>query len=331
MLIKKIREIPNIQTIITADEVYFRNLGNNIINYDLELVYANNSGEFHFYNWKNEIYIGEITNNYVYKLKKDQLELLSVQGNFIRFLAKKKFLLARNENDDRFLSYRDNDLVVWEKKMNTLNHSLVLNEKYYAYKPSYKATNIEVRNISDYSLRFEYEFDPTYRAGRTLFMSQNILVVPFLRTNPNYKARIIGLDLRTGNKLWSFEVNTHEFILSEESRKLFGLIGSASSNILSLEIVDIANGSIEKPIIGESISTDVVSWNAIVKNGHLFYSDNIDECKIGVLDLNSKTIISELELGLKNGVKISEPKIWDNKLFVMDTSKVCHELEICFS
>lgn len=156
-------------------------------------------------------------------------------------------------------------------------------------------------------------------------------MVPFLRTNPNYKARIIGLDLRTGDELWNFEVNTHEFILNEKSRKLFGLIGSSASNLLSLEIVDLAKGSVEKSIIKESISTDVVSWNAIVKHGHLFYSDNIDGCKIGVLDLDSKTIISELELGLKSGVKISELKIWDNKLFVMDTSKGCHKLEISFS
>ena len=63
MYLKKMRKIPQTESIVIGNEVYFKTSDNDIINYDLELVYKSNSDEFHFYNWNNAVYIGEITKN----------------------------------------------------------------------------------------------------------------------------------------------------------------------------------------------------------------------------------------------------------------------------
>ena len=329
MNLKKVAEYSKIEIIVLGDMPYLKTIDGAILGVGCGMVELGSIKVSHLYGWNSEAFICDNESNRVYSLMSNLLTKLPYIANYVYPIDINKQLVYGSINSNNTVRLYDSSERQWENE--STGFVICFNNGFYVYKLDYNSNKIQVRNTADFALRFGYEYDSTFKVGRAGFISQNTLIVPFLRYTPKYEARIVALDLRTGNELWELEARTHEFTIDDNLKKLFALTESSSTNQTNLEIVDIIEGKIERSIISGSISRGMFPSNAIEKDGFLFYSDNIEGCKIGVIELNSKSLIGEIELGLEYGVKIYAPKVFNDRIFVLDTSNVCHEIKIDFN
>ncbi len=77
--------------------------------------------------------------------------------------------------------------------------------------------------------------------------------------------------------------------------------------------------------------TDIVTspWLAKIVNNTFFYADSGTQgtC-VSAIDLSTKQLIARCDLNLSDGVKIAEPYIAGDDLWVLDTEKTLHQLKI---
>ena len=106
---------------------------------------------------------------------------------------------------------------------------------------------------------------------------------------------------------------------------LFAPVGLVPQEKTKLEFVNLENGQHKLTNI-ENICRDIVPWNCTISKNELYFSNNIDGCSVGILNLDNMKISNEIELNLANGIKLYEPKYLNTEVFVKDTTNEIHRI-----
>jgi hypothetical protein len=150
--------------------------------------------------------------------------------------------------------------------------------------------------------------------------------------SPHLEVIATAINLTVGSILWTTTYQgSHWFLFNDSDKRLYCYSGVWENKLKSmyLEIIDPLTGEHTKEHIVNESKVSSIPWLTKIINNILYIadSDTPGTC-IHALDLNTKKFIARCDLHLAAGVKIAEPYIAGDDLWVLDTEKTLHQLTI---
>ncbi|WP_111980134.1 hypothetical protein [Algibacillus agarilyticus] len=221
---------------------------------------------------------------------------------------------------------------VWENEPSPLNRTSFLNEEVIVH---FNDRALEVRALINYEIIYQFNTLQGYKVTNFVNMVDDIFV--FIQTKrlpaPHFVETVItAVNLNSGEQLWQLSqcgVDYSSYYHQANDGLLYALISFKvkEDTGLALHTLNPVNGEHSKAIIVQEPSS-VQSWNATINDEYFYASNSKNGCSVKMVNLNNKTMECECKLGLPSGVQISQPLVIGNKVYVLDSIKQLHELEV---
>lgn len=285
----------------------------------------------YIYSYNEKIYGQD--NKALYKFNSNTCqfdEILDQKANAYVIINDSSILMSKQIEGGYELLKIESGNKQWAVPYTGLYFDLIKNGCFFE-KNGFKVTSFWKINLKNGVKEWCFDTNEGFIIGhKNLCVFGDVLTVIQEKINhPNKEAVLTGVDLATGKKIWEIDLDgTSKFIADNNKGKLISLFSSRREKRIYLKSVNIANGEISLSVVSENIDSDIVPWNTAIKNDLLYFSDNLGGNRLGVVSLTYDKILTQIELRLKDGVKLYEPHIVNNEIFVLDTTKTLHSLEI---
>jgi hypothetical protein len=281
------------------------------------------------------IYVSGNELSHIYKLDKDkQLTLLykNKADGFV-ILNSHQFILIDEADHKNTLSYYIDGVLKWRKAKE--KKRLSYNLKSIVTSPHYKYPYLEVRDLATFTVQKVIDTDKNYKVSHHTNVIDDTLIFFQTRRLPEFTHIDViatAINLTYSSIQWtSAYQGAYWFLFNDRDQQLYSLRGVwvNKHKTYYLETLNPKTGETSRTLLEQN--TDIVTspWLAKIVNNTLFYADSGTKgtC-ISAIDLTTKKRIARCDLHLAAGVKIAEPYIAGDDLWVLDTEKTLHQLTI---
>jgi hypothetical protein len=234
------------------------------------------------------------------------------------------------ENTDTY--FKDGE-IVWQKEQ--AKRLLGNNTKTIVTSPNFKMTQLEVRDLATFTVQQVIDTDKNYKVSHHTNVIDDTLIFFQTRRLPEFTHIDViatAINLTDGSIQWtSAYQGAYWFLFNDSDKQLYSLTGGwvNKQKTYYLETLNPKTGETSRTLLEQN--TDIVTspWLAKIVNNTLFHADSGTKgtC-ISAIDLTTKKRIARCDLHLAAGVKIAEPYIAGDDLWVLDTEKTLHQLTI---
>lgn len=280
------------------------------------------------------IYVKGQRLSHIYKANKDnQLSLLyENQAAGLMLISPNQFMLI-NEEGGNTLSYFQNGVSIWckplEKKL------LAYNQRAIVTSPHYKYPYLEVRDLATFTVQKVIETDKNYKVSHHTNMIGDTLIFFQSRRLPEFTHREViatAINLTDGSIIWTSKYyGAYWFLFNETDKQLYSLSGVWVNKepTFYVETLNPKTGETSRSLLEQNTDMETSPWLGKIVNNTYFYADSgAQGTCVSAIDLTTKKLIARCDLNLNKGVKIAEPYIAGDDLWVLDTEKTLHQLKI---
>lgn len=280
---------------------------------------------------KNDNYIHAL-NTLTGQIKK----LIDIQSEGFIVINSNELLTSQSENGTYSLSKYDlsNQMLVWKTQTTGLyysskNNDILLNRH------GFRTKCVEKINLQNGTFDWEISSPDGFELYKIVYFLSDFMVFPFVKgtLGKDRKVKLAGFNIESGEKLWEIdspEPGKTEWKVNESDNKLYNLAEFREGQQLHLKltVLNPVNGKFETYTIKQDHGGLVLPWNTQIEGDKIYYSDNVKGCRIGVIDLTNKKLLDEIELNLDEGVQIAEPYPINDRIYVLDTLKTMHTIQV---
>ncbi|AFL98184.1 hypothetical protein ACQ1Q1_01340 [Ornithobacterium rhinotracheale] len=273
----------------------------------------------------------------IYRDKNDVLEIYDEEKDlFIEVDEKANYLIQSQTDKSLMLIFKaiTDEFYIYNYKQNKAIDKYISDKNICIYSNNCvvvtKGLSYTKRNALDYFQLGEFNiplWTYTCPEGRKiegqLYEYEGVLVLSHRDNDFNISA--VGLDINTGKKLWE-RVGTHT-LGAKNKDKIYNFVSSHKDNRDYLQILDIKTGQLEEKTLTTNQKNDYIVWLSTYRDGKIYCSNLAHGCKLGVIDVESKELIVEFPLNLKDGVQIDAPVVTEDKIYILDSQEVLHIYE----
>ncbi len=280
------------------------------------------------------IYVSGQRLSHIYRADiENKLNLLHENQAAGRIIISPEQFMLVNEKGENTLSYFQNDMLVWRKPLE--KKLLGFNNQFMVTSPHYKYPYLEVRDLATFTVQQVIDTDKNYKVSHHTNVIDDTLIFFQTRRLPEFTHIDViatAINLTDGSIQWtSAYQGAYWFLFNDSDKQLYSLTGVwvNKQKTYYLETLNPKTGETSRTLLEQN--TDIVTspWLAKIVNNTLFYADSGTKgtC-ISAIDLTTKKRIARCDLHLAAGVKIAEPYIAGDDLWVLDTEKTLHQLTI---
>jgi hypothetical protein len=271
----------------------------------------------------------------IHKVDKDnQLNLLNKKkaDGFV-VISSNQFILVDEEGERNTLSYYQDGVLKWrkpkEKKSLSYNHRTIITS------PHYKYPYLEVRDLATFTVQKVIENDENFKVSHHTNVIGDCLIFFQQRSiqgSPHLEVIATAINLVDSSIMWTKTYQgAHWFLFNDTDKQLYSFYGVWENKLktMYLETIDPITGEHTKEKIVCDSKVSSIPWLTKTVDNIMYIADSdaIGTC-IHALDLTTKKLIARCDLKLSKGVKIAEPYIAGDDLWVLDTEKTLHQLRI---
>ncbi len=248
-------------------------------------------------------------------------------------LSTNEYFLNYSEDAENTITYFKNGQQVWQKPQQ--KRYLGNNATTIVTSPNFKMTQLEVRDLATFTVQQVIDTDKNYKVSHHTNVIDDTLIFFQHRSvqgSPHLEVIATAINLTVGSILWTTTYQgSHWFLFNDSDKRLYCYSGVWENKLKSmyLEIIDPLTGEHTKEHIVNESKVSSIPWLTKIINNILYIADSdAPGTCIHALDLNTKKFIARCDLHLAAGVKITEPYIAGDDLWVLDTEKTLHQLTI---
>lgn len=280
---------------------------------------------------KNDHYIHSL-NTLTGQIKR----LIDVQSEGFIVINSNELLTSQSENGTYSLTKYDlsNQIQVWKMQTTGLYYSSKNNDT-LLNRHGFRTKRVEKINLQDGTFDWEINSPDGFEMYKTAYFLSDFIVIPFVKGSlgKDMKVKLAGFNIETGEKLWEIDspgTGITEWKENESDGKLYSLYEYREGQQLHLQltILNPINGKFETYTIKQDHGGLVLPWNTQIEGDKIYYSDNVKGCRVGVVDLSKKELLDEIKLNLDEGVQIAEPYPINDRIYVLDTLKTMHTIQV---
>ena len=248
-------------------------------------------------------------------------------------LSTNEYFLNYSEDAENTITYFKNGQQVWQKPQQ--KRYLGNNASTIVTSPNFKMTQLEVRDLATFTVQQVIDTDKNYKVSHHTNVIDDTLIFFQTRRLPEFTHIDViatAINLTDGSIQWtSAYQGAYWFLFNDSDKQLYSLTGVwvNKQKTYYLETLNPKTGETSRTLLEQNTDIVTSTWLAKIVNNTLFYSDSGTKgtC-ISAIDLTTKKFIARCDLHLAAGVKITEPYIAGDDLWVLDTEKTLHQLTI---
>lgn len=196
-------------------------------------------------------------------------------------------------------------------------------------------TTIEIRDLETFNVQQVIDTHEDYKVSHHTNVIGDTLIYFQTRSVPEFAHNEViatAIDLIDNSVIWT---NTYEgshwFLFNDYDQQLYSLSGVwiNKAPTFYVEKLNPKTGETSRTLLAHDTEIVTSPWLAKIDNNTLYYSDSGTEgtC-VSAVDLSTKKLIARCDLNLPDGIKIAEPYISGDDLWVLDTQKNMHQLKV---
>ena len=276
----------------------------------------------------NKLYFTNDSGLYAYDLVSQEHKLVTSYEalTFAPFEQDKVLVTFKTDAGHRRLGCVANDKLIWNRESSGLYYDLLVNGivlERDAFRTN-KLSCIDAKHGEDL---WQYDLTKGHFVKGSLVLQDDCIVISSQERRPAVQDEYahVGVSASNGNKLWESKSSAFEYTANEEDK----LLCSFSANRFGdneLTVLNPSNGLVVTKHF-EDYKGSVAGHLNTIDNGRLYFSDNVEGCKLGVIDLSNHSLRS-VQLDLQPGVKIFKPIIANQRIYVLDTHETLHIFQI---